>query len=102
MLLVGHDDDVFSHKCCGHSRGLTRKGGWGVRASVGQASAVCHRALRQGVVRSDESGGAGADGLTRKGWWGVQMLQEFSKDANQVVAESCIIALDISDYNNDV
>jgi len=29
------------------------------------------------------------------------MLQEFSKDANQVVAESCIIALDISDYNND-
>ncbi|EKX53844.1 hypothetical protein GUITHDRAFT_150311 [Guillardia theta CCMP2712] len=29
------------------------------------------------------------------------LLEEFAKDKNQVVAESCIIALDISDYWND-
>lgn len=29
------------------------------------------------------------------------LLQKFAKDPNRVVAESCEIALDISDYNND-
>lgn len=29
------------------------------------------------------------------------LLQKYAKDENRVVAESCEIALDISDYNND-